>query len=157
MAMNKAHMMFKKENKGQAFHLGVYMCGDWRVVKDLLKWRRIVQQEMKNKEDEDFIIRSKDFFFIQPKHRGRNHEQSRVFLPTGIFIPLPSGNGIPQRYKWYTAIYRSNSKSKPKWPIQTVRRGIPWYKLFIPLRYELKPLRIALKPCTRKGSPAWKK
>jgi hypothetical protein len=125
MAMNKAHMMFKKENKGQAFHLGVYMCGDWRVVKDLLKWRRIVQQEMKNKEDEDFIIRSKDFFFIQPKHRGRNHEQSRVFYqPVYLYrypavtvyrsgingIPLftariqnPNQNGL---YKRYAEVYR---------------------------------------------------
>jgi hypothetical protein len=65
------------------------------------------------------------------------------FLPTDIFIPLPSGKSILQRYKWYTTIYRSNSKSKPKWSIQMVRRGIPRYKLFIPLRYELKPLRIA--------------
>jgi hypothetical protein len=71
---------------------------------------------------------------------------SRFFLPTGIFIPLPSSNGIPLRYKWYTASYRSNSKSKPKPPIQIVTSGIPRYKLFIPLQLELKPLRNELKP-----------
>jgi hypothetical protein len=49
----------------------------------------------------------------------------RVFLPTGRFIPLRSGKGIPQRYKWYTAIYRSNSNSKSKSPVQTVPRDIP--------------------------------
>jgi hypothetical protein len=53
---------------------------------------------------------------------------NRVFLPTGRFIPLRSGKGIPQRYKWYTAIYRSNSNSKSKSPVQTVPRGIPRYK-----------------------------
>jgi hypothetical protein len=56
------------------------------------------------------------------------------FIPTGIFLPQPSGKGISERYKWYTASYRSNSNSKPKSPIQTVTSGISWYKLFIPLR-----------------------
>jgi hypothetical protein len=50
------------------------------------------------------------------------------FIPTGIFLPLPSGKGIPERYKWYTAYYRSNSNSKQKTPIQTVTSGIPRYK-----------------------------
>jgi hypothetical protein len=53
---------------------------------------------------------------------------ARVFLPTSTFIPLPSSKGIPQRYKWYTASYRSNSNSKSKLPIQTVASGIPRYK-----------------------------
>jgi hypothetical protein len=34
------------------------------------------------------------------------------FIPTGIFLPLPSGKGIPARYKWYTASYRSNFQTK---------------------------------------------
>ncbi|CAN6359231.1 unnamed protein product [Urochloa humidicola] len=45
MAMSKAHMIFKKENKERPFTLE-YM---WRVVKDLPKWRRIVQHETQNK------------------------------------------------------------------------------------------------------------
>ncbi|CAN6220669.1 unnamed protein product [Urochloa humidicola] len=45
MAMNKAHMIFKKENKERPFTLE-YM---WRVVKDLPKWHRIVQHETQNK------------------------------------------------------------------------------------------------------------
>jgi hypothetical protein len=59
----------------------------------------------------------------------------QVFLPFGTFIPLRSGKGIPQRYKWYTASYRSNSNSKSKSPVQTVPSGIPRYKWFIP-RYK---------------------
>jgi hypothetical protein len=43
-----------------------------------------------------------------------------------------------------TAIYLLNLNSKPKWLI-------PRYKLFLPLRFELKSLRIALKPFTRKN------
>jgi hypothetical protein len=62
------------------------------------------------------------------------HRVAGFFILTRIFLPLPSGKGIPERYKWYTASYRLNSKFKPKSPIQTVISGIPRYKVFIPLR-----------------------
>jgi hypothetical protein len=54
--------------------------------------------------------------------------QLEFFLPTGTFIPRRSGKGIPQRYKWYTSSYRSNSNFKSKSPVQTVPSGIPRYK-----------------------------
>uniref|UniRef100_A0A0E0EGF9 No apical meristem-associated C-terminal domain-containing protein n=1 Tax=Oryza meridionalis TaxID=40149 RepID=A0A0E0EGF9_9ORYZ len=45
MVMNLAHEIFKKENKDKPFTLE-YM---WREVKDLPKWRRIVQEDSGNK------------------------------------------------------------------------------------------------------------
>jgi hypothetical protein len=45
MAMNKAHMIFKKENKEKPFTSECL----WREVKDLPKWRRVVQEESANK------------------------------------------------------------------------------------------------------------
>jgi hypothetical protein len=73
------------------------------------------------------------------------------FFTNRYIYTATSGNGIPLWYKWYTASYRSNSKSKPESPIQTVTSGIPRYKLFILLRYKLKPLRNELRP------PQWKR
>jgi hypothetical protein len=50
----------------------------------------------------------------QPVRDEHAADVSRFFIPTCIFLPLPSGKGIPERYKWYTVSYRSNSNSKPK-------------------------------------------
>jgi hypothetical protein len=47
---------------------------------------------------------------------------------------------LPLEFKIQTKIANTN----------TVCSGIPQYKMFLPLRYELKPLRIALKSYTRK-------
>uniref|UniRef100_A0A0A9FCC7 Uncharacterized protein n=1 Tax=Arundo donax TaxID=35708 RepID=A0A0A9FCC7_ARUDO len=44
MIMNKAHVMYKKENKDRPFTLE-YM---WKVVKDLPKWRRVMQKDNTN-------------------------------------------------------------------------------------------------------------
>jgi hypothetical protein len=74
------------------------------------------------------VLRAKTEAYNAGSWAGVGGNGSRGFLPTDIFIPLPSGNGIPLWYKWYTASYRSNSKSKPKSPIQTVTSGIPQYK-----------------------------
>jgi hypothetical protein len=64
---------------------------------------------------------------------------SRVFLPTVAFLPLGSGNGWYRGIPRYTAKYRSNSTFKPKPLVQTVWRGIPRYKLFIPLQIKRPP------------------
>lgn len=44
MIMERAHLMFKKENKDKPFTLE-YL---WKMVKDLPKWRRIIQEAITN-------------------------------------------------------------------------------------------------------------
>jgi hypothetical protein len=73
-------------------------------------------------------------FFYQPVYFYR-HQTVRVHR-SGI-----NGNRyLPLEFKFQT-----------KMVIQTVCNGLPRYKLFLPLWFELKSLRIALKPFTRKS------
>jgi hypothetical protein len=67
--------------------------------------------------------------------------QPEFFLPTVGFLPLGGGKGIYRGIPLNTARIQISNQNSLKPLIQTVSRGIPRYKLFLPRGNEFIPVQ----------------